>query len=317
MREPRFEQVDTTERNVDLILAREKESRPNPKDFEDIYDIEEVEKDGKFLEVVKRQFEDDLNHLSLETQESLRKGKRRGEALEVVITKGIAEERWFGRKAKIGRTSEYDDTINHVDTVLEFDSGNEEKPEVIALAVDASMRSDYLLASKKMRRNIESVVGRNDRKPTRVKYFKSRVNEYKGSLEAVIPVVIGLEGQNCNELFDLMGQIIKLESQHDRSETQNKILNEKRRELSKHPAQRIFIEEIKAQLVFYKELVSEQGSGQIDLSSLERLITIFNSIDEIKRDIEVGDLAEDVVFNEIKNIKNTYTPSQANDNLTG
>jgi hypothetical protein len=170
------------------------------------------------------------------------------------------------------------------------------------------MRSDYFLASTKMRRNIESVIGRNDRKPTRVKYFKSRINNHKGPLEAVIPVVIGLEGKNCNELFDLMAQIIKLENQKDRNETQNNILEERKRNLAKHPAQKIFIEEIKAQLVFYRELVSEQGSGQIDLSSLERLITIFNSIDEIKRDIEVGNLAEDVIFNEIKNIKNTYTP---------
>jgi hypothetical protein len=316
MREPRFEQIDTTEKNVDLILAREKEKRPNPKDFEDVFGPEEIERDDKLLNAVKRNIERDLDHLNPEDQETLRKGKKRSEALEIVITEGISEQRWFGRKARITRTGEFDDVINGVDGVLEFDLGTEEKPERIALAIDASMRSDYFLASKKMLRNIRSVLGVNKHRPTKVKYFKSKVNNHKGPLEAVIPVVIGLEGQNCNGLFDLMGQVIKLENQKERNEIQDKILNEKKKEVAKHPAQRIFIEEIKAQLVFYKELITEQGSGQIDLSGLERLITIFNSIDEIKREIETGNLAEDAVFKEIINIKNTFTPFNLDKDLT-
>ena len=198
---------------VDLILRNESAARPRPEDFADVFSAEDIQKDKQTLSRVKTRIEEDLDHLDSAEIEKVKEGKRRGEALEVIVGDQVELNDWFGPNALLTRTSEYDDVMNGIDAVAEFDFGEERKPERLALGVDASMRADVVMIERKITRNIEKVTGQ--REPAEVRYFESQILDaaghpsVKGRLEAVGPVVIGLVGEYSYIFFLLFFYLFK------------------------------------------------------------------------------------------------------------
>ncbi|MFA6354288.1 MAG: hypothetical protein WCX12_01225 [Candidatus Paceibacterota bacterium] len=303
MKQSMFEQVgnfNENRENVGLILSAA-EKRPELDNFSDIFPTDEIKRDEQLLAAAKRNFSENEEHLTDEEVQKTREGKLRSEALEILVTNQAELNDWFGDNVLISRTTEFDDVINHVDAVLEFDLG-EDNPETIALAVDASMRNDYHLTTSKIRRNIKSITG--ETRPTEVKYFESQIDRNKRSLRHIIPVVVGLEGNNCNQLFADFAQIIKLKRIPEKNGLQKETLHNLNEKMKTNPAQIAFLLEIQKQLEFYKNLVEKKTTEEgVNSKQLERLIGIIDSVLSEKKDIKLGELENDGVLKTI--IQNT------------
>ncbi len=296
----RPEDFSANNENARIILSTAQE-RPKLSDFADVFEKDELIRDEKSLSLVKRSISENTELLLEDEQRQVLERKARGEALEVLIIQEAELNDWLGNNVFISRTTEYDDYFGHVDAVLEFDLG-EESPERVALAIDASMLSDFHLTTSKLRRNTESVTGKG--RATEVKYFQSQVDDYKGSLTNIIPVVIGLEGNNCKQLFADFAQIIKLKKVTDKNDLQKETLHNLNEKMRTNPAQIAFLLEIKNQLEFYKNLVEKRTAEEgVNSKQLERLIGIIDSVLTEKKEIGLGHLENDGVLRTI--IQNT------------
>ncbi len=305
------------EETVNKILKSEHLRRLNEEDFIDIYGEQVVRND---LKAVKRLEETDhpdyLNESELARHE---RGKRRSEALEVIISEQGEFNDWLGPDALMIRTSEYDDRLNGVDVIIEFNPEEQDEQneiERIALAVDASMRPNYLTVNKKISRNINKLFGKQSME---VKYFQSRITEKKGKLRTIIPVVVGIEGDNANELMKSVVQVSRLEQSELAKENSPEITKEVKEakrslmdKLTKHPAQIIFLEEIADQLKMYLALIDKRPSEKPILSKdkIQSLLDLIESIiaskEDIKKDLEskrdFKGLKEDGVFGHIREV---------------
>ena len=250
-----------------------------------------------------------MDHLDSAEIEKVKEGKRRGEALEVIVGDQVELNDWFGPNALLTRTSEYDDVMNGIDAVAEFDFGEERKPERLALGVDASMRADVAMIERKITRNIEKVTGQ--REPAEVRYFESQILDaaghpsVKGRLEAVVPVVIGLDGEDCDRLMCLFVQLLRLRSNKEKTESINALIKEKTLEMQKHPVQMVFLLEIKTQLEMYLGLFKEKvmdGDHLAYQSKVKRLLAITNEIIDSKTEISTEELGEDGVWQAITEV---------------
>lgn len=292
---------------VHLILKSEKEPRPRQEDFVGVFTKEEIKKDRTDLERIKSIIATRLEHLPPEDRRRIEEGKQRSEALEVIIGDQVELNDWFGPNAVVTRTTEFDDFMHGVDAVVEFNLGDDEHPERIALGVDASMRADAQTVDGKIRRNISRVTGSEE--PTMVKYFRSQIQDaegrvFEGPLEAVVPVVIGIDGEDCDKLMGIFAQLVKLRRNKDRNETMRGLIREKTQEMQKHPAQRVFLEEIRMQLEMYTDLLDESSNLDDKHSSYKekvaRILGIVRDVLESKQDVEMGGLESDGIFEMVK-----------------
>ncbi|MEK9174492.1 MAG: hypothetical protein AAB725_00790 [Patescibacteria group bacterium] len=287
---------------VDLILRSESEARPQPEGFADVFDAKEIERDTRELTRVKDKIAQELDHLNFLERDKIEQGKRRSDALEIIVGDQVELNDWFGPNAILARTTEYDDFFNGVDAVVEFSVDEEENPERIALGIDASMKADMATVERKVSRNIEKVVG--GRPPAEVKYFESQAADFKGRLEAIVPVVIGMDGEDCDRLMGLYAQLIKLKRQ-ERTETIKALTREKMLEMQNHPAQRVFLEEMCLQLEMYLDLLDRESVDSrhsVYKDKVTKALGIIKEILETKVDIGTADLTNDGVWEVINEV---------------
>lgn len=280
-----FDRIDQSEQ-AKLIIKEGEKNRSRIDDFESIYDSETIEADKNLVRRYEKKFSDDVLLLSDEDTAEINYSNQQAEALEVVLTEQSEMAEWFGSAVFAIRTTKYDDYFNGIDMVLEFDMGDSENIERIALAIDAS-NAKFDIVRKKMDKNIAKVTGKSDKAPE-VKYFKSEINpEFKGSIKNVIPVVVGMQGKNVDSLLDSYT-----------SKNSNK-------EMERHPAQRIFLEEIRSQLEMYLKISEDNSEKEltIDILQVQSLLDIIKNVIQEKEDanIRVGYLIRDQVFQTIMN----------------
>lgn len=279
--------------NIEIILEEGGEERLKESDFSDIYDKGEIERDRTMVSVLKRKFERDLDHLNPEEIRKIEEKKEWSEALEVIITQRGSECGWFGDDAYLVRATEYDDLVNGLDGVLEFapagkTSEGKEKVRRLVLAIDASMQPALDNVRRKINRNLDHLTGRGDK--LQVKYFESVVDGFRGRLDMVVPVVVGIDAGNTNRLIGLFAEMIKLGNIKTKDRN---VLERHQRQLSKaqeHPAQRAFLEEIRMQLDCYLSLLENRTDEASKLYKEE----ISALLDKIKAVIkEKGHIRED------------------------
>lgn len=305
-REFQPQNIDRSKRmeNVELVLHSASHERPDEKDFGELYDPSTIKRDLDVVRILEQKFHDDVEHLTPEEMERVEKGKKRSEALEVIMVEGGELYDWFGGQAFMSRTSKYDD-YNGIDGVLEIvreetEDGKQE-PHDIALAIDASMRPDLSSIERKIRRNVEKVTG--PKKP-RVKYFQSAVDGTKKSLTMVLPVVVGVEGKHADELTDLFGEVIRMRAVKDRPESVKQLLKEKLDGIAKHPAQVAFLQEILVQLDGYAALFAKHADNNSRAygEKARELSGIIAGLLAEKDTIELGDYANDGVLVAIEEV---------------
>lgn len=293
---------------VHLILKSEKEPRPKQEDFAGVFSQEEITRDQKDLKRIQSIITNRLEHLPSEDRRRIEEGKQRSDALEVIVGDQVELNDWFGPSVVVTRTTEFDDFIHGVDAVVEFNLGDDEHPERIALGIDASMRADAPTVDGKIKRNINRVIGGEE--PTMVKYFRSQIQGpdgkvFEGPLETVVPVVIGIDGENCDKLMGIFAQIIKLRRNRERTEEIKSLTREKMQEMQKHPAQRVFLEEMRIQLEMYAELLERKQPDtrhSVYKEKIAKVLAIVNEILESKQDIELGELEKDGILGMIRGV---------------
>lgn len=280
-----FDKVDQSEQ-AKLIIKEGEKNRSRIDDFKGVYDEDTIEADKNLVRRYEKKFHDDVLLLSDEDTAEINYCNERAEALEVILVELSELAEWFGSAVFAIRTTKYDDYFNDIDMVLEFDMGDSENIERIALAIDAS-NAKFDIIRKKMDKNISKVTGKSDKAP-QVKYFKSEIDpEFKGSIKNVIPVVVGMQGKNVDSLLDIYT-----------SKNANK-------EMERHPAQRIFLEEIRSQLEMYLKICEDNPETEltIDTPQVQSLLDIIKKVIQEKEDanIKVGYLIRDQVFQTIMN----------------
>jgi hypothetical protein len=309
---------------AELILEYHQKDRPDEKNFVGIYGDKEIQDDMDDLERMKERFSTDMHHLSSQEKTKIEEGKKRSEALEATIV-GLADFGWFGSDTQTSRTHEHDDVFQGIDAILEIPRQKKdrklESPKRLALAVDASTDQRTEIIREKIIRNSKKVFGTH-RRPPKLKYFESKIQKvkssdgkkvpYRGSLDFVVPVVVGLESSEANNLMSLYVRFLKLNQVENKNSEQKKDLTAVRAEILRHPAQAIFLKQITDQLNMYLNL-AESADKKLPTKVVEQineLRTTFAdfSIEKINDGIELGKLATDPVYKEIERISRELTP---------
>ncbi len=275
------------------IILKDPETRPDPNNFESMYGKEVVAADLAITQRLKIKFE----ARDAESPEA-RSGHMLSEAFERISRTWAPLLGWFGPKAEVRPTSEYDDYVNGVDAVLVLPG--EKSPEFIALAIDVSRNADEARLADKLDRAMNHVTGAT--KPMMIKYFEHK--NIRGQLESIIPVVIGVDSRDCQQIIETFGQVIRLtrlRKQNELSPKQKSILEQKVAELRQHPVQRVFLEEINAQLKMYERLLTTGNypNSNVSVEGVKLVSDMIKKILDDKSELSLGDLAEDQVFKKI------------------
>ncbi len=294
---------DRENRDAAYLLENESENRIRENEFTDIFGSEEVEKDLLLVQSIKKNFTKHIEHLDADEIRKIKEGKQRADALEVIISEAGELYDWAGPEANFLRSSEYDDLVNGVDIIIEFDipQGSDAEPKRIALAIDASMNAESEVVLKKMKRNIRKIMEESDEKPV-VKYFKSNVTDYKGSLPIVIPVIVGLEGTHVDALISEYASLKKLKKISNPTDLTKKTIKDLQEKLASHPAQSVFYSEIVSQLRHYETIIpSSTGANKDEIAfEIRSVLEKFTDIASQKDRIPYGAYADDGIFARIK-----------------
>lgn len=291
---------------ADIILAEEEKKKPKPSldQFEDVAGSEKIKKDREKLTTILDRIQKEEREFDPAIQRKLFEQKKISEAFEVTVLVHGEESEWFGSNALTTRTTEFDDVLNGVDVIIEFNAGKKEDGEVktpprLALAIDATTDTESAHINKKINNNIEKILGTQGKTAT-VEYFESQITNERKQLNYVIPVVIGLEQENAKEILLDYANLITIEtlSKNISKEKYKEPMRILRKKIEKHPAQRIFLEEIKAQLNHYQSKLTLRNNDRdkIYKEKIGELLSIIDNIEKEKTDIKFGNLTGDAVY---------------------
>lgn len=337
----RLERETTKPEDIKIILASV-EARPEEKDFTDVYSEEEIRMDLVQLIKTKKKFlpskqvssergerDEEITEKDLkEVTEDLRvlykepestPNKERSDAFEATVIKAGGKYGWFGELAAIYQTGEFDDIKRKTDAVIEIFSENfmdegSEEPRRLALAIDTTVDDRSQVVKEKMRDNLRRVLGALPL--TSIKYFES-VNQYRGGLQDIIPVVIGVDSDRSNDMLNTYAQLLKLTAaQKDPKRTsrvtQNEVgtLRAVKVKMRTHESQKCFNEEIIIQCNCYKRLLKELLAKipnnlriQETLEKVDKLSLEFEKIYKEKREIKRAE--QDNIRDEINRVCST------------
>lgn len=268
--------------------------------FSDVYDQGVIDSDLRKVEERKAIFakRDGKNEAKQET-------KLRSEAMEAIIAHHGDSSEWFGSEAHIIKTTDFDDILRGIDFVLEFDPVDRERVGAddgvprIALAIDATSSHEMDTVSEKMDRNIKKIFDGD----LEVKYFASQIHpEDKGAIRDVVPVVIGIESENINQLIDDVHLLIRLSKIQNKTPDQKQSYAELRNKVDNSPAQIIFIKEMVLQLEMYARMMENKGKTDL-LKQVRSLVAILKGVYDEKRaaGLKENTLASDNTFQTIRN----------------
>ncbi len=193
--------------------------RINESDFIDIHGGQEVAEDIDRVSRLEEEFK------RKETRESA-ENKKFAEILEAIISQHGELSEWFGSNATTICASKFDDFVNGVDMIVEFNQGEDSGVSHLALGMDVTFTSDTTAKFDRLRSQIESGG------LTNMKYFSSERLGIVGKMDKIPEVIIGVDRRMVQELMDLW-----LANDNDA--------------LANHRVQVMILEEIKAQLTTF------------------------------------------------------------------
>jgi hypothetical protein len=228
------------------------------------YSDDQINADKLKAKELKKRFETEDPH------------KKYADVMEGLIYRQISQSGWFGEKAMPIKTSLYDDYINGVDLMVEFEEESRAKRH-LGLAVDVTFSADANTGTldKKFDRMKKEI---DEGHLAEVRYFKSK--NRRMIFENLPRVVVGMERTRVMELATLW-------------------LNEDRHEeLKNHPVQRMILEQVYAQLVGLARYAEVQGQAEV-AEILRDEIPVIREILEEKKRILLGDIKFDQVHRQI------------------
>ncbi|MFA5886576.1 MAG: hypothetical protein WC863_02215 [Patescibacteria group bacterium] len=307
--------IEQNRQNAEVILKNPGKTRIKESDFKDIFDEKTITDDSNFVNRLQDKFDSQLRHLDSKSIEKIRDGEKRSEVLEIIIAVDGERYEWAGDKARLSRTSRFDDLANGVDIILEFipgeENNNKNTADRLALGVDASSNGDTYALRENLERNIQKLSGQKNQKLPEVKYFQSAIDKSnRGQLKNVIPVVIGLDATHVNELMKICASLRNLTNIKSRESLKNlgadteTLQTELEEKLKNHPAQVVIYRQMVAQLTYYLKILKYTNNPVTDdyklkiNSILERLYRIKES----KKNIPINNYADDEVLAAIEEV---------------
>lgn len=191
----------------------------DPESFSDLYGKENIAADQRAVRNVKSKFENNTT-------------KQVSDIFEALVLTHTELSNWLGPNTETIRTSEYDDIMNGVDLVLEFNEENTTKH--LALGIDVTFGTSTM---EKKFAHIKDEINKDEL--AKVKYFTA--HGYKGSLNQLPRIVVGVD----------LDKIVQLTGMWERKENVK---------LADHITKDILISEIEMQLNAYKKYADSIGS---------------------------------------------------------
>jgi len=268
-----------------ILVAANRNRAIQPKDFEYLYGAEAVKTNQEEVRRLEGIF----------AEETEQDTEKIGELFEALVNLLIEENDWLGPNATVIVPSRYDDIINGIDSIVEFEGKHEAKTH-LALAMDVTENGSAI--EKKLKR-IRDSIDRNEL--SRVKYFQS--GNFTGELNPVARVVVGIEGTTVEEIADLVLRLKKSQSAttEDRRSGNMSAAAEKtkaefkrvREQIANHPAQRTVLSEIEEQLeIFHAYAESKKKEKAAD--EYARILSIIHAIIEEKSGSREAETKKDI-----------------------
>ena len=272
--------VARQEKYLELLQKKSEPYTPKESNFADIYSKEEVQKDLDLIEKIKKQFK--VN----ETSEG-KLFKRISDVFEGVVAEQAEQNAWFGSNVTFYHTSEYDDLVNGVDGVAEFYEEDRKDSQHTAMSFDVVFYSDAQRIIDKLERTREMI---KNGQLTEVKYFEDEEG-IKRKIKAP-RIVLGSRLSSAENLIDMWGK---------KSPDKNK-------RLAEHPMQIKLLLESYMQLKHFSQYAHKEGHDEIAFAYAtvsNKIVEILNNEKKELMDKYFYEVADDIVFETIKNYCNT------------
>lgn len=225
--------------------------RPDPKDFEDIYGKESVQKDIDFVNMVEKGIREEDSHKT----ETARLKKERIDST-ATITEGILIDQmsgdWLNLSDSKNRpydviahpTSKYDDYKRGADLALEIINRKQETEKHLGLSVDITYSSNSSVVASKVEQILKELQPEHIQKygTPKIKYFENDAETYKGSVDIARCVLVVDSGR----LPDLFEKEIKRD----------------RDALAKDPIQASLLMQMELQSRMFKEFAQNCGNAK-------------------------------------------------------
>ncbi len=290
-------------RHIDRLcekIIQNHEKRPDLYDFSDIYQKDEIKKDTARVAQKETGYQENLEEerkKSPTDAEERETTKKLSEAMEILVVDFGELYDWFGEEAYTSRTTKFDDYFNGVDLILQF--GSEDNPIALSLDVTSAKNTDVINKKIDLCRRKAFSRNSNDR---RVKYFESPIDQSHGSLDNVIPLVVGFESSTAMNLVEKAADIEDLKTKERKNELDRRKLDALKTQISTHPAQMLMLSQITAQLNFYvQEAKNHRGLSPAYIETISKLADKIESIYVKKIDEGIKTDHDDEVLHQIKN----------------
>lgn len=292
----------------DLLVPRHRKNALQPKETmkpKGPYETGEIEADLNEVARLEKLFmAEEKKHP--ETKET----HQRAELFEALLAENIESRNWFGDNAETIVPSRFDDIKGGVDLLVEFEieSGFIKH---LGLSIDATTHIPSII--KKIDQ-IEADIQHGHL--TTLKYFYSEKPSYAGMLKDIPKVIVGAGFESIRELAGLWLNIEKLRTKkfeleketgldHPELPVIHKQIRTLAERLNGHRIQFQILEEIKAQLLYFKKFALEQVNGHADDiaqkydNALETITQILDTKDEAPSDEDRKKIDDDIAYQTI------------------
>lgn len=230
-----------------------------------------------FTEYGTTNIEQDISRVEKkEEQYTIEANKVYADVLEAILYDQITNGGWCGEKASAIKTSQFDDSINGSDIILEIEEIGRTLSH-LSLSIDVTFgvtteEKKFVMIKKKI--DAETL--------GEIKYFHSDRGGFQGKLSKVPQVVIGVDKELLIKLAGLWAD------KHGKKD-------ENKETLAEHPVQRLILAEILLQLQTFK-MYSENTNKKSLVPIYDKSIHVIEGILREKGAVSIGDLRNDKVF---------------------
>lgn len=263
------EEVFVSTKDIDEAFNRAEKILSNPidpKGFTHIYG-DNVKKDMDYVASREARFAEEQKRESPEAA----KARKMGKIFEAIVFEQSEMNEWLGETATTIEAARWDDIVNGVDSIVEFEEGPSSASH-LALAMDVTVSGRTSDKFGHIKQHIDSG------KLTTIKYFESDFLNIKGEKSLVPHVVIGVDKKT---LYDLVDAWVKKDQKR----------------LAAHPVQIKILEEMRVQMEAFGEYAKQTGQDKI-LQVYKKTQGIIEEIMNGKQ-IKPADIKEAYLFDDV------------------
>lgn len=234
-----------------------------------------------FTEYGTENIERDLAHIEKKEKGFIPEASKvYADVLEAILYDQIANGGWCGEKASAIKTSQFDDSFNGSDIILEIE-------EIGRTLSHLSLSIDITFGVTTEEKKFAMIKKKIDAETLgEIKYFHSDRGGFQGKLSRVPQVVIGVEKELLIKLAGLWAD------KHGKKKENSDVL-------AVHPVQRLILAEILLQLQTFR-IYAENTSKKTLVPIYEKSINVIEEILREKGAVGIGDLRNDKVFTAIR-----------------